>query len=313
MKNLIAVALLLVLSAPGFAWNDKGHMVVARLAWKQLTPEQRNKVAAVLKKHPHYAEFLAANKPEAWPEDEWVFMRAACWSDWVRNHHAQQFNHGPWHYINYPFVPPGSKLDPAKYEPPPSQENVVNVLTTCVEKIKSGSDEEKAVYLTWMFHLIGDMHQPLHCVAMYSETFPTGDQGGNLCRIRIRTGNPVNLHSFWDGLLGRGDTPGSIGKDVLEIEKLLEGNPTLVKDDLGAHKTFQSWAKEGADLAKKVVYLNGELKLSKASSSRGRGNPEENDVQEAPPEYASQAGRTARVQIGKAAIRLADQLAAIIP
>jgi hypothetical protein len=23
--------------------------------------------------------------------------------------------------------------------------------------------------MTWLFHLVGDIHQPLHCVAMFSE------------------------------------------------------------------------------------------------------------------------------------------------
>jgi hypothetical protein len=88
-------------------------MVTALLAWKELTGNQRSKVLDILKKHPHYDEFLAANRPSGFSEDEWVFMRAATWSDWVRpsspgHHHAEKFHHGTWHYINYPFVPPGA-------------------------------------------------------------------------------------------------------------------------------------------------------------------------------------------------------------
>src|SRR4029077_16255685 len=100
-------------------------------------------------------------------------------------------------------------------------ENVVNQLAVCLEKIGSGSQEDKAVYLTWLFHLVGDIPQPLHCTAVFSERFPDGDRGGNLALIRIRSG-PTNLHSFWDGLLGSGITAGDIGKDVQEIEKVLE-------------------------------------------------------------------------------------------
>jgi hypothetical protein len=39
----------------------------------------------------------------------------------------------------------------------------------------------------------------------------------------------------------------------------------------------------------------------------------DDDVPEAPDEYAASAGRTARVQIGQAGIRLADQLKKRIP
>ena len=123
----------------------------------------------MLKKHPHYDEFLIAGKLDGFTDYEWAFMRAATWSDWVRSHRREQFDHPTWHYINYPIVPAGSKVDPAKHEPPAKQENVVNQLAVCVEKIGKGSDEEKAVYLTRLFHLVGDIHQPLRCTAVYSE------------------------------------------------------------------------------------------------------------------------------------------------
>src|SRR5207302_6807288 len=138
------------------------------------------------------------------------------------------YDHPTWHYINYPIVPVGSSLDPAKYEPPAQQENIVNTLAVCMEKIRGGSDEEKAVYLTWLFHLVGDIHQPLHCTAVYSERFPTGDRGGNLALIRIRSG-PVNLHSFWDGLLGTGTNAGDIGSAVAEIEAVLAAQAADVR------------------------------------------------------------------------------------
>jgi hypothetical protein len=39
MRKLVALALLFVVSTPALAWNDKGHMVAARLAWKKLTED----------------------------------------------------------------------------------------------------------------------------------------------------------------------------------------------------------------------------------------------------------------------------------
>jgi hypothetical protein len=117
MKNPFAFLLMLVVVAPAFGWNEKGHLVTARLTWRQLTEEQLAKVLAVLKKHPHHEECLIARKPDGFTEDEWTFMRAACWADWVRSHHREQFDHPAWHYINYPIVPPDSKIDAKKHEP----------------------------------------------------------------------------------------------------------------------------------------------------------------------------------------------------
>jgi hypothetical protein len=309
MKNLLALVLVGVLSTPAFAWNEKGHLVTARLAWRQLTEEQRGKVIALLKKHPHYEEFLIANKPEGFGEDEWAFMKAATWADWVRSHHRDQYDHPSWHYINYPIIPPGSAVDAAQHEPPAKQENVVNKLAVCLEKIGGGSDEDKAVYLTWLFHLVGDIHQPLHCTAVFSERFPDGDRGGNLALIRIQS-SPTNLHAFWDGLLGSGTTAGDIGKDVQEIEKVLEDKAADIGKELEKDRTFESWAREGLELSKRVVYLNGELKVVVG----GRGHSgRDDDVPEAPAEYAASCGRVARVQVGKAGLRLAEQLKKLFP
>ena len=302
MRKLLLFTLLVILPTSALAWNEKGHMVTARLAWRQLTPQQRDQIVAILKKHPHYEEYLAAHRPDGFSEDEWVFMRATTWADWVRG--RQQFDHPTWHYINYPIVPAGSAVDPAKHEPPAKQENVVNQLAVCMDKIKSGTDEEKAVYMTWLFHLVGDIHQPLHCTAVFSERFPEGDRGGNLAMIRISS-KPINLHAFWDGLLGRGITPGEIGKDVQEIEQVMKGKDREVTKELEAHQTFASWAREGWELSKKVVYLNGELKVAVARSDE--------DVPEPPAEYPASCGRVARVQIGKAGRRLAEQLKKLCP
>src|SRR5207245_11636551 len=59
----VALAVALALPGPALAWNDKGHMVGGRLAWNQLSEQQRAKVVAVLRMHPHFEEFLAAKRP----------------------------------------------------------------------------------------------------------------------------------------------------------------------------------------------------------------------------------------------------------
>jgi hypothetical protein len=89
-----------------------------------------------------------------------------------------------------------------------------------MEKIEKGSDVEKAVYLTWLFHLVRDIRQPLHCVALFSEDLPDADQSGNLVAIRVK--GTVKLHAFLGWPPGTGTTAGDIGKDVEEIETVLK-------------------------------------------------------------------------------------------
>jgi hypothetical protein len=192
--------------------------------------------------------------------------------------------------------------DPEKHQPPAGQENAVWAMNRCLDKFKNGTDEERAVYLAWLCHLVGDIHQPLHCVALFSDKYPNGDKGGNAIKIRIRS-SPVNLHSFWDGLLGRGATAGNIGKDVAQLQAVMKDKAETIQPDLDAHKTPESWAKEGAVLAPRIAYLDGEL-LKAHDDGEG--------VLQAPADYAPACGRVAREQIGKAGSRLAGQVRQLV-
>lgn len=70
MRRVLAAILVLILASSASAWNAKGHMVIARIVWLKLTPDQRGKVTDILKRHPHFDEFLSADRPENFPEDE---------------------------------------------------------------------------------------------------------------------------------------------------------------------------------------------------------------------------------------------------
>jgi len=44
----------------------------------------------------------------------------------------------------------------------------------------------KSYDLTWLIHLVGDVHQPLHCVARITKGDPEGDKGGNDVKLTAR-------------------------------------------------------------------------------------------------------------------------------
>src|SRR4051812_37785494 len=84
----------LAIPAPLGAWHKDGHMAVARVAWQELSKEQKGRCTQILKAHvhddiDHYKVFLAADRPTKSDvqigEDEWAFARAATWPDWVRD------------------------------------------------------------------------------------------------------------------------------------------------------------------------------------------------------------------------------------
>src|SRR4029450_371927 len=115
-----------------------------------------------------------------------------------------KFNHGTWHYINVPhFLSPTDEQALAgkvkvnqSLDPPAKPIEEMNAIQTirlarsmlADDKI---SKSEKAIMLAWLFHLVGDIHQPLHSTALFSQKlFPDGDRGGNL----ILTQQTRNLH-----------------------------------------------------------------------------------------------------------------------
>lgn len=68
------------------------------------------------------------------------------------------------------------------------------VLTANIDK----NTAERALYARYVVHLVGDIHQPLHSVALYNATYPKGDIGGNAEKVILVNGTTSNFHSFWD-------------------------------------------------------------------------------------------------------------------
>jgi hypothetical protein len=303
---ILRVALLVVinlsLASHVLAWNEKGHMVVGKLAWLELTPEQRATATKLLKTHPHYDEFLSADRPEDADADEWAFMRASYWPDWARNHHAEEFNHPEWHYFTSAFVPPYSKLKPSDLAP--VEPNSVTQISVAMDKLRSGTEAEKPIYLCWLLHLVGDMSQPLHNCSLLSETFPEGDKGGNLSLVRIEGGKPTKLHFMFDGLLGKDESLSSIGEAVVEVQQAERDNAESISRELCEHTTPAQWQAEGFALAVKYAYLDGDLRPANSEAKLS-----DDDVPNVAEVYAQNAGRMARVQVAKAGKRLAVALA----
>jgi S1/P1 Nuclease len=82
----------------------------------------------------------------------------------------------------------------------------VNTLTAMAENesvVKNENNaERRAIALAWLFHLVGDIHQPLRTAQLFTVEYPTGDRGGNQICVRVRqSGQPMDLHRFWDGVI----------------------------------------------------------------------------------------------------------------
>jgi len=56
----------------------------------------------------------------------------------------------------------------------------------------------KALFMRFIIHIVGDIHQPLHSSEMYNLTYPTGDLGGNIETIYTVDKKKSKLHSYFD-------------------------------------------------------------------------------------------------------------------
>jgi hypothetical protein len=312
---LAAATLIGVVSCPAFAWNSLGHKVVAEIAWQQLEPEQRQKIIDLLRRHPRFDTDFAAKMEDASQsgdkatQDHWIFQHAATWPDVIRKN--KDFDRPTWHYIDLPIylndsdqkafagrLPVNISADyPTKLRN--EQYNVLQAFAYCKATLRSNAAPGvKAIACCWLFHLVGDMHQPLHSTGLFSvEHFPKGDEGGN--KIPLVRGK--NLHSLWDGLLGTQYYMRNVEKAVKELHE----NETYKTAWESAAKEMdpRKWIEESHDQCISFVYADVILDAVRAAPA-GAEIPKI----VLPEDYYSTAGEIARERIIRAGVRLGELL-----
>lgn len=272
---------LILLLVPLLAgWNDAGHATVALIARDRISKTTRDRVLALLAKHPAW---------ESWKGHD-PFAKAANWPDEIRREdHPQHADHRfEDHFINLPHGTPlteDQSLVGVNARP-----NIVKRLKQCVATLKNPDVEAsvRARELAWLFHLVGDIHQPLHCTARISAQFPQGDRGGNgalvapvATELKGDETRLPNLHAFWDDLIQ-------------------EPSPELCPEPKGNLKKFnpEGWAWESFRLALREVYTD-DLVVAATPARK---------IPALPAGYAERAREVARKQIALAGGRLAALL-----
>lgn len=293
MRHRVCLFFALILgggvSVPAWAWNALGHRVVAHIAYAHLTPPARRRVdaltayldtSAASPREPHQQ----ASKPRKQPASRAVFWRSAgyrrflwgaVWPDRLRAHDVHAFDH--WHYRDQPISAPdrdgsGSQssddTDLLRTVLTPNQ-NIVWALVQAEAVLASprATAREKAVFLRFFTHLVGDVHQPLHCASWVNTHYPHGDKGGTLFPVKSRWAR--RLHAFWDrggGLLiwprpsrhgmktsGHASSPQQVVKLAKRIEAQYPWSQWLTQK-ADPQQTPRDWATQSHDLARDVAY-----------------------------------------------------------
>jgi hypothetical protein len=178
LKKLILGLLLPLVPAMGFAWGITGHRIVGELASRHLTPKAAKAVKAIL-----------GNESMA---------MVANWPDFIKSDTTRKYGHtNSWHYLDFPTGNTRAQFDEflAAHN---KGENLYVETQELIKELKdpATSAQEKKFALTFLIHLIGDMHQPLH-------TGREEDQGGNKIQVTYFD-KPSNLHHVWDEQLIEG-------------------------------------------------------------------------------------------------------------
>jgi hypothetical protein len=260
-------------------------MTVAWSAYQSFTPVEKARLSVLLKLNPDYATWLSyipAGTSDA-DRDMYVFMMAATWPDEIKadgsgykgtdtappdespalnDGYDAKLAHKYWHFIDTPFTWDSTPLPPV---PTPNIAQKIGVFRTALTS--NEPDLLKSYDLVWLIHMVGDIHQPLHCSTRVSHGKPHGDEGGNLVTV---SGPAKNLHAFWDDVLGVGYTKDFAA--AVAVGKTLPVPDALLIWD----RDENNWAAESFKLAKNRIYTdpvgpgNGPYNLSGAYTTKAQ-------------------------------------------
>jgi len=226
-------------------------------------------VRSVLEKNPWY-ETRSKAQLEKLPDterDEILFMLAARWADDIRTLDKAE-SRLLWHYVDFPLKPEGERASIQVVEPP--HENILTAIAQNTRILRTGNDPaRRGVALAWLFHLVGDVHQPLHAIQLFSREYPNGDRGGGDFCVRVAQDRaPLSLHRLWDGLLTSSNNTRTLRNIAIEVQSRFS---KASLSELAVTEP-EALAKESFEIAVKIAYQNGAL--------RGTPNGQRKDCRE---------------------------------
>jgi len=225
IRRLVCTALVVATfscySLPAYAWGENGHRIVAMIAEQNIDPATATQIHLIL------GEGVSLSD-------------VANYADAVRDQFPKTYNY---HFIDIP----KNKND---YKPsrdckmnPQKGDCVLAALPRYRDTILSSSStpSQKAFALKFIIHLVGDMHQPLHCS-------DNNDIGGNAVKVTW-FGDQSTLHKVWDTrIIGRAQLS---DKDF--VQGLIDGSTPQEMNAMRDGKMIE-WALESHQLARDFAY-----------------------------------------------------------
>lgn len=203
----IIILITLIISNLALGWGFQGHKTIASLAKHQLTPTTITQIKQLQHKD--------------------SFEKLSIWPDTIRTYYPHTTS---WHYT---VIDTNNNIKSNKKNGVIYNKLCENINLLTQPKSQHWQDQRQA--LSWIIHLISDMHQPLH--------IGNGkDFGGNNCNILwYNRKKPINLHKIWDTYL---------------VKHTLRNNPNLKNKTINPALIDTSplkWMQESRQLHK-IIY-----------------------------------------------------------
>ena len=273
---LVPILALTLLSSRARAWDATGHQQIADVAWTRLNDKAKKEIAVILMVGDPItrpasmsdADVRAAFRKAAVFPDTIKFTRTTIYEDSLDAMNRMFFvTHPPdpkdnednrcktWHYYDIAIRDKGTHA--------PKSSNAIVALARArydlasIEGSASPDRKMQCWWLTWVEHLVGDLHMPLHCVSSY-EFLPNGDAGGNLFLIKTPgSDRPGRLHGNWDGAITQAiaaEKEQGMPATLEDISQRWSQEFPPASEDV-ANVDAMSWVKAGAALSDTVVYV----------------------------------------------------------
>jgi hypothetical protein len=158
VARLFAIIPILLAISAACAWNGPGHMTVAAIAYRDLSPAEREKLDLVLKSHPRFQSWQS-DFPASVPNLDlglYVTMAASLWPDQIRNR-SDPSTFPNWHFVDYPLIAPSF---PFRGSPMPRDDILFGIgKSEAILRSSTALAQDKAEKMSWLIHLVGDVHE----------------------------------------------------------------------------------------------------------------------------------------------------------
>jgi S1/P1 Nuclease len=295
-----------------FGWGAEGHRAIGALAQELISSKTRVKVQQLL--------------DESGDKD---LASASTWADEIRenarlNHPRpkdaeifnRQFpNNTSWHFVNLPLAT-ASMAEAEQFTL--GKNDVIHAIERCIAVLETESrsgELSQTQALRLLVHLVGDIHQPLHCGTGFyrlSDREPPvlvtdpaealglpNDRGGN----DLFYGPKEELHALWDiGLVEEiADTFDFRSLEVVLRQEYLRPSSPVTPGDY--HRWAETWALESVKVAN-TAYLG--IRFNSVETM-GERDPLWISIT-LPRDYEKKNRILAAQQLAQAAVRLAQLL-----